>query len=111
VKEEEEEAPAVVVREETNVSSSPRGTEIAETASDESNEAAGFKTSPSVPTVPTTALALVDEGAAKRRAAAAELRARAERLKREAERLEAEAEAVAGEEDEQGSPDVFSASL
>ena len=102
--EEEEEAPAVVVREETNVSSSPRGTEIAETASDESNEAAGFKTSPSVPTVPTTALALVDEGAAKRRAAAAELRARAERLKREAERLEAEAEAVAGEEDEQGSP-------
>jgi len=102
--EEEEEAPAVVVREETNVASSPRGTEIAETASAESNEAAGLKTSPSVPTVPTTALALVDEGAAKRRAAAAELRARAERLKREAERLEAEAEAVAGEEDEQGSP-------
>ena len=104
--EEEEEAPAVVVREETNVSSSPRGTEIAETASDESNEAAGFKTSPSR-SVPTTALALVDEGAAKRRAAAAELRARAERLKREAERLEAEAEAVAGEEDEQGSPECF----
>ena len=102
--EEEEEAPAVVVRGETNVASSPRGTEIAETEIAESNDAAGFKTSPSVPTVPTTALALVDEGAAKRRAAAAELRARAERLKREAERLEAEAEAVAGEEDEQGSP-------
>jgi len=104
--EEETEAPAVVVRGETNVASSPRGTEIAETEIAESNDAAGFKTSPSVPTVPTNcSLALVDEGAAKRRAAAAELRARAERLKREAERLEAEAEAVAGEEDEQGSPE------
>ena len=107
--EEEEEsrrAPAVVSRDETGAASSPRGTEIAQTASEDSDAAAGFKTSPSR-SVPTTALALVDEGAAKRRAAAAELRARAERLKREAERLEAEAEAVAGEDDDKGSPECF----
>ena len=72
-------------------------TEAAETKAADSDSAGRLFLSQSVAT---TALALVDEGAAERRAAAAALRARAEQLKREAERLEAEAEAVSEGEPE-----------